>query len=54
MVGGRWSVVSGWSVGGGFVLRHLKKIFTDMADEEVNGMSLPWPEYEIHKGKKAR
>ena len=32
--------------------REFEKIFTDMTDEEMNGMNLQ--EYEIHKGKKAR
>ena len=37
---------------GATIDREFEKIFTDMTDEEVNGMSLQ--EYEIHKGKDAR
>ena len=37
---------------GATIDREFEKIFTDMTDEELNGMILQ--EYEIHEGKEAR
>ena len=40
MVGGLWSVVGGWSVGGGFVLRQVSEVKYWIITFQVSGSSI--------------
>ena len=42
VVGGSWSVVCGWSAGGGFVLRHFGKTFVTNFDFSLHDKLEPF------------